>query len=416
MSISIADATIRTDAHTSQNEGRSLRPLSQATVLVAEDHGFQRRLLVRMLSSLGANTVLEASTGKDALEAIGRDKTIDLIVSDLDMEEMDGMELIRHASQIGYSGNIIITSSHERELLDSVGKMARAYGVALLGILKKPVTLECLENLMAAAQTAAAQRPERIFGIDEISDGISAGEFHPYFQPKIDLASGRVVGAEALARWRHPEFGMIGPNAFIPPLERAGQLESLTFQMIAQASTAGRRWRDAGAHVTVSVNLSPSLLDNPGLAARVAGIVSSAGLKPQDIVLEITETAAARNLGSTLENLVRLRMRGFGLSIDDYGTGFSTLQQLQLVPFTELKIDKCFVAGCDASNSFRSIIGSSVQLAHGLGAIAVAEGIETRSEWEVLKQSGCDAAQGYLISRPLSEADFVEFIQSNPVI
>jgi EAL domain-containing protein (putative c-di-GMP-specific phosphodiesterase class I) len=159
----------------------------------------------------------------------------------------------------------------------------------------------------------------------------------------------------------------------------------------------------------VSVNLSLASLTDAMLADRITAIVRSARLDPRHMTLEITESAAMSNVASALENLARLRMHGFGLSIDDYGTGYASMQQLTRIPFTELKIDQGFVTGCVANHATRAIVESSVGMAHRLGIKSVAEGVETQSDWDALKAVSCDIAQGYFIAKPMDASSFVEF-------
>src|ERR1700761_6666564 len=206
------------------------------TVLVAEDHNFQRRTVVRMLNTLGVKEVLEAKNGFEALGILNEKGRVDLLICDLDMGQMDGMELIRNIGASDSVGAVIVLSGHERSILDTVAKMAHAYGVKLLGAIDKPLTLDRLQNILdlpslSVASTTAGHQ----FSIEEIRQGIRQAQFEPFFQPKVILSNGLVVGAEALARWRHPEKGVIGPNAFIPPLEQAGEIEELTFLMLKRA-------------------------------------------------------------------------------------------------------------------------------------------------------------------------------------
>jgi EAL domain-containing protein (putative c-di-GMP-specific phosphodiesterase class I)/FixJ family two-component response regulator len=385
-------------------------------VLVAEDHDFQRRTLARMLRSLGALQVLEASNGKEALEIIqGADTVpVDIVVCDLNMPEMDGMEFIRHLGQTGREIAIIIISAQDRALLNSVEKMTRAYGVRLLGVIQKPIELEALKELIAR-HTSPTRKLVRSFAevpsfsLEQILHGVKEKQFEPFFQPKVELATGGVVGAEALARWCHPELGLIGPYAFIPTLEQRGRLDELTFLMLDKAASACYSWRRHGLELTVSVNLSLASLTDTTLADRITQVVRAAGLEPRYMMLEITETAAMTEVAPALENLSRLRMRGFGLSVDDYGTGFSSLRQLTRVPFTELKIDQGFVTGCAENASSRAIVESSVEMARRLNIKSVAEGVETQADWDVLKASGCDMAQGYFKAKPMDGQSFLEF-------
>ncbi|MBI5860981.1 MAG: EAL domain-containing response regulator [Rhodocyclales bacterium] len=382
--------------------------------LVVEDDDFQRRTVARMLRSLGAPEVREARDGKQALASMQGAAPADLVVCDLDMPEMDGMEFIRHLGQANSAASIIICSAQDSALLNSVDKMARAYGVRLLGVIEKPVTLQGLEDLIKMHE-ASKPRPLNAsagapgFSLEEILHGVREKQFEPHFQPKVALATRKVLGAEALARWRHPQHGLVAPYAFIAQLEQSGKIDELTLLMLEKSALACRAWRERGMDLVVSVNLSLVSLADTMVADRITDTVRSAGFDPRYMILEITETAAMTEVAPALENLARLRMRGFGLSVDDYGTGFSSLRQLTRVPFSELKIDQSFVTGCAANPSSRAIVESSIEMARRLELKSVAEGVETQAEWDVLQATGCDMAQGYFIAKPMQEDAFVSF-------
>lgn len=387
-------------------------------VLVVEDHDFQRRTLARMLRSLGAREVLEAGDGLQALAIIHGSTPIDLVVCDLDMPEMDGMEFIRHLGQEELAISLIISSAKERALLDSVEKMAHAYGVQLLGTLEKPVNLVGIKTLIARQEppkpkvvNTSVNTPS--FNLEQILHGLQQQQFEPFFQPKMELATGRLVGAEALARWRHPEHGVIAPYAFIALLEQSKNIDDLTFTMLEKAAIECRAWREYGLELTVSVNLSLASLTDIKLADKITQIVRTAGLDPKYMVLEITETAAMTEVAYALENLARLRMRGFGLSIDDYGTGYSSMQQLARIPFSELKIDQSFVTGSKLSKATRAIVESSVGIARSMAIKSVAEGVETQADWDAMKAAKCDVAQGYFIAKPMDASSFLEFCSAH---
>ncbi|MFZ2004838.1 MAG: response regulator [Stellaceae bacterium] len=189
---------------------------SELCFLVAEDSDFQRRMLIGMLKRLGAKEVLDAADGRSALDLFRAAETpVDIIISDLDMPGMDGMELIRHIGEAGLPVSIILSSAIEHAVLSSVQTMAKAYGIDLLAAIEKPVTSQKLEAVIERYQPPQrSDRPRAAsspFSIDEVRRGLQNGEFEPFYQPKIDLATGRAVGAEALARWRHPERGVVGP-------------------------------------------------------------------------------------------------------------------------------------------------------------------------------------------------------------
>lgn len=381
-------------------------------VLVVEDHDFQRRTTARMLRSLGAREVLEASNGRQALALLAGSAQVDIVLCDLDMPEVDGMELIRHIGEANSTASVIIASAQERSVLASVEKMADAYGIRMLGVIEKPVTFSALDHLTSRHTHPEPQRTfaaESGFGLGEILRGLGEQQFEPFFQPKLEMATGRLLGAEALARWRHPTRGVIAPHAFVSLLEQSGHIDELTFLMLERAADACRGWRERGLDLTVSVNLSLVSLTDTTLAGRITKVVRSRGLDPAHMILEITETTALTAVAPALENLNRLRMRGFGLSIDDFGTGFASLQQLMRIPFTELKIDQSFVTGWAANPSLRTICESSVEMARRLNIASVAEGVETQADWDGLKATGCGSAQGHLVARPMDGTAFLDF-------
>ena len=386
--------------------------LSELRFLVAEDHEFQRKTLVRALQGLGALHIQEAADGRDALACFrNATEAMDIIICDLDMPNMDGMEFIRHVGETGTKASIILTSALDRNLIAAVATMTQAYGINLLGAIEKPATPQKLQDLIerhatSAPRSAAAQAaiPEA-----EIVEALDKAQFEPFFQPKVDLVKGEVVGAEALARWRHPQRGMVPPNAFIPLLENKGLIDKLTWFMVDRSAAVCAAWRGHGLSITVSVNLSLKSLDDPALADRITELVQKRGLQPRDMILEITESAAMTVVARALEKLARLRVKGLGLSIDDYGTGYSSMQQLARIPFTELKIDRSFVTAVAANAQRGIILQSSIDMAQKLGLTVVAEGVETRADWNQLKRIGCSLAQGYFIAKPMPAAEFEEW-------
>jgi EAL domain-containing protein (putative c-di-GMP-specific phosphodiesterase class I)/FixJ family two-component response regulator len=391
---------------------------SNLVALVVEDDGFQRRTVARMLRSLGVSDVREARDGKEGLASMQGSAPVDLVVCDLDMPEMDGMEFLRHLGRASSEASVVISSAKDRALAVSVEKMALAYGVRLLGLMEKPVTLAGLEDMIARRDSTEPQL-KRLSGADhgysleEILHGVRNNQFVPFYQPKVALATGRVLGMEALARWHHPEHGLVAPYSFISVLEVSGDIDELTMTILKDAAGACCRLHKRGLELTVSVNLSLASLTDTKMADRIAKVVHSIGLDPRYMIFEITETAAMTQIAPALENLIRLRMRGFGLAVDDFGTGFASLEQLMRVPFTELKIDGTFVTGCAANAASGIIVESNIEMARKLGITSVAEGVESLADWQLLKAARCDIAQGYFIARPMDEGLFVEFCIAN---
>jgi EAL domain-containing protein (putative c-di-GMP-specific phosphodiesterase class I)/CheY-like chemotaxis protein len=394
-----------------------LHDVAELRFLVVEDQGFQRWAVGHALETLGAKHVFSAEDGRAALEIYkNAAPAIDVIITDLNMPGMDGIEFIRHVSDYGAPVALILASDQAPALVASVEKMALAYGVNLLEGMQKPVTAKKLSAALARytrpdpVQTQSPKKRE--FSLGEINEGLGRGEFVPYFQAKVDLANGLVRGAEAVARWNHPLHGLVTPEFFVSVLEASWEIDDLTTTMLRSAAACCRGWRAEGTVASVSVNVSLTSLTDVTLADRLTEIVGQEGIEPRDVVLEVTETAAASHLGKVLGNLSRLRMKGFGLAIDDYGTGYSSMQQLTRIPFTELKIDQSFVRNAPSSSSSRAMLESSLEMARKLGIVAVAEGVETQEEVVLLRELGCDMAQGYLVSRPLACGEFSGWLQN----
>jgi EAL domain-containing protein (putative c-di-GMP-specific phosphodiesterase class I)/FixJ family two-component response regulator len=391
--------------------------ISSLGFLVVEDHEFQKWHCCSVLTQMGATRVLSAQDGNAALELLGQPGLpIDIVISDLNMPEMDGMALIRKIAESGVASSLIIVSSVGRAVLASTEAMAQAYGVRLLGAIEKPVTARKLAALLdrheATPMAGAPPRSAKTFTAEEIAEGLRGDQFEAFYQPKVDVKTGETRGAEALVRWHHPVHGLVYPGDFIEAMEANGLLATLTWRVLRSAVDNCRIWREAGLDINVSVNITVSALEDVSFAERLVALVAEAGLSPRHLMLEITETAAARDLGRKLETLSRLRMRGFGLSIDDYGTGYSSMQRLSRVPFTELKIDQSFVRGAATQPSSRAMLESSILSAAKLGIPAVAEGVETKPELDMLLSLACPLAQGFYIAQPLEAKDFLDWVRA----
>jgi diguanylate cyclase (GGDEF)-like protein len=234
-----------------------------------------------------------------------------------------------------------------------------------------------------------------------------------YFQPQLRAATGEVVGAEALVRWAHPKLGLLAPDRFIDLAEQNGLMPSLTALVMREATAQAALWRKAGHHLRVSVNLSATCLNDPTLLPLIDEVLGR-GLAAEDLVLEVTETSLMTEPEPSLAAMKRLAKRGVGVSIDDYGTGYSSLGYLNDLPATELKIDRSFTARVVSDPRTAAIIAGTVELAHRLGIRIVAEGIEDEAALTVMKELGCDETQGYLHSRPLAATLFLQWLGTTP--
>jgi EAL domain-containing protein (putative c-di-GMP-specific phosphodiesterase class I)/FixJ family two-component response regulator len=373
--------------------------------MVVEDHGFQRRMALRLLADLGIGEVHEAADGGAGLDLLqGLPQPPDVVLVDLDMPGMDGVEFIGHVAQRRLARGVALVSALDPALLNTVQTMARAYGLHVLGSVEKPLTIDKLQALLTRYEERMHEpNDDEVVevGIDELRNALVHGEIVPWFQPQVEFGYGKVVAVEALARWQRRDGQVVRPHHFVPMLEREGLAAVLTDSILDQACAWKRRWDGEGMGCKLAVNVSPAVLHDPAAADRYQQIVQAHGIDPAQVVLEITESLLMAEAARGLGVLARLRLKGFGLSIDDFGTGYSSLAQLSQVPFTELKIDQGFVSGAHAQPRKRAVIEASLDLARKLQLDTVAEGVETVEDWQMLAELGCGMAQGYLIAPPV---------------
>ncbi len=384
-------------------------PMLGLRVLVVEDSDVQRAHAVSLVQAMGVEGVWEASDGEEGLVVLAKEGGIDLVLLDLEMPGMDGVTFIGEVAARGFRPRVIIVSSQEAEVLRAVRLMAETYGLVLPGLIPKPLNREALVRLLAEAPlftgpktTPKAQGEKPDISAGDIRRGISEDEFLCFFQPQITMKGAFIRGVEALARWRHPEFGLLGPAAFLPQAEADEELISdLTMCILERVGESWHGWVRRGLLMEVSVNLSARSLGVAGFADRLLETTNHLELPPKAIVFEVTESASVANLGHCLANLARLRIWGFKLSIDDFGTGFATFEQLERMPFTELKIDQSITMMLPMAARQMALANRMIQLAQDLKLAVVAEGIETLAAWRAIRELGCEFGQGYFIARPM---------------
>ncbi|WP_421194391.1 EAL domain-containing response regulator [Aeromonas jandaei] len=382
--------------------------------MVVEDHAFQRKALMHQIRDLGYQQLLEARDGQEALELCQR-HSVDILFCDLRMPGMDGMALLRRLSLGGFSGGIILSSALEDDVVEAVLRMSAAYGLQVLGRIEKPSTKQQLKVLIESwspRQEQAQKEDGHRLGLDELRRALDDDQIVPWYQPKVSFATGEWVGMEALARWQHPEYGLVSPGRFIPLAENNGLIDQLTEIIINRSLRDGHLWEETGLSLNLSMNLSTTSLIEGDLCNSLIAQCQRWSINPELITLEVTESSFVQDVGKSLEVLTRLRMHGFGLSIDDFGTGYSSMQQLALLPFTELKLDRSFVDRCYADPSRLAIIESSIELARKLGLKSVAEGVEDELTWQQLAKLGCDVCQGFFSARPMPRSELQEWHRS----
>jgi EAL domain-containing protein (putative c-di-GMP-specific phosphodiesterase class I)/ActR/RegA family two-component response regulator len=386
------------------------------SVLIVDDDELVRTVIRRMLTEIGVGATHVADTANVALDTVARLRTdLDVIVSDLEMPGVDGLEFLRRLSEQLPHAAVIILSGKAPDILRSVELMAREYGLHVIGVLPKPTTLAALRDTLDRYQPAPTKHAPVTPGTvtpDDLGRGLDRREFELFYQPKVELATGIVCGAEALVRWRHPTLGLLSPALFITMAEELGLMPRMTIGLLEQATTELRRWLESGLDMSVSVNVSQSCLADTTFSNSVLDACARHGVSPRKLIVEITETVVMTDVAHCLETLARLRMHGVGLAIDDFGTGHSSFQQLSRVPFTELKIDRSFVTGASRQPLLRTIVESNVLMARALGLACAGEGIETQEDWDLLRDLGCDLGQGYFIAGPMEGPQLPAWIRA----
>ena len=388
---------------------------TSANILVVDDETFMRDLNRRALAQLGFTAVTTCASAGCALEAIdAATSPIDLILLDLNMPDMDGVQMVRHLVERGFRGGLILVSGEDERMQQAAERLIQAHRITTLGHLHKPLDRRLLAGLLqnwtpaalperpTTLQANATAAATKAYSAEDVRAAIANDELINFYQPQVSLATGRLVGVETLVRWQHPRDGMVFPDGFIGVAEAHGLISDLTRKVIHGSLAFARAWfQETGSALPIAVNVSMDDLGDLDFADHVARAAEEAGVPAKDVTLEVTESRLMQELRGPLEVLTRLRLKRFRLSIDDFGTGHSSLAQLRDMPFHELKIDRGFVHGAGTDATLGAILEASVTLAKQLGLQIVAEGVEDRADWNLVQRAGCDTAQGYFIARPM---------------
>lgn len=372
-------------------------------VLVLDDEPFMLRLLAQMLAGLGYASVTTCESGSLALEQVDAASPPDLILMDLNMPQMDGIEFVRKLVEHGYRGSLLLISGEDERVMQMAEKVVQAHHIDVLGHLHKPPSRNALAKALRKwrPHSEVQATEEKSYEADELRHAIEHGQLTNHYQPKVMVDSGAVVGVETLVRWQHPRDGLVFPDRFVAIAEEHGLIDRLTRVVLGEALSQASLWRGQELPLRIAVNVSMDNLYSVDFADFVAASAASAEHPPQDLMLEVTEGRLMQDQRAPLETLTRLRMKRFRLSIDDFGTGHSSLAQLRDISFDELKIDRSFVHGALRDETARAMYDASLGLGKQLGMEVVAEGVEDSDDWKLLRLTGCDLAQGYFIGRPM---------------
>ncbi|MYM22167.1 EAL domain-containing protein [Duganella sp. FT135W] len=384
-------------------------------VMVVDDDAFMLDYISAAFDELGTFDIVIESDSKRGLWLLQQTRP-DLLVCDLAMPGMDGIEFLRLAASTEFRGGVILHSGMDLSVRVAAERLAKAHGLHVLGAFEKPLNRSALVAALGRLGNRQSIRRTQEYAdrlsAEDMRDGLLADRVEIYFQPKVLLEQRQMVGVECLARWRHPTRGLLPPAAFIPLIEEYGLIDELTLLILRKGTAQLGRWLRDGYDFKIAVNVSMDNLNRLDLPEIFQAISTEAGVPPTHIVLEMTETRLMDNFLLSLEILTRLRLKGFHLSIDDFGTGFSTMENLKQLPFSELKIDRAFVDGASKDHAARMILESSVRLGKIFNLNLVAEGVETQEDWNLVASSGCDQVQGYFVAKPMKADDLIEWKNS----
>ena len=410
------------------------RALKNSRLLVLDDESMVCDFIDQVATGDGFDVVTTLEPNEFASSY--RSHEPDVIILDLKISGHDGIEQLRFLATNECQASILLISGMDGRVLNTARRLGATQGLRMTKTLPKPfgpnelrsalddargLTLSgsgrngSSRNSLAKMKVYGTPRnsspPSQPVSEDELRRAIEQQELVLHYQPKVDLRCGRVLGAEALVRWRHHRRGLIMPDAFIPLAEETGLIKSLTRFVTKRALEQCAAWTAEGMQLSVAVNISAPNLSDLTFADEMAELVSGCGLAGHQLILEVTESEAMSDPVRTMDVLSRLRLNGIELAIDDFGTGFSSLAELRNMPFSEIKIDKSFVIDSIVDKEARVFVRSIIELGRDLGLTVVAEGVENEEIWRLLVSLGCDVAQGYYIARPMDAEEWTNWIK-----
>lgn len=382
--------------------------------LLVDDDPVFRALAEDMVLDAGVAAIETADDGLSVIAKLKAGLNPDLLICDLNMPTHDGVSLIRALAERRFPGKVLIISGEDSAVIETVAKLARMQSLDIIGSIRKPLTMEAL-NAVLARGVSAQPRPQPKVVLDPampslLDAAIERGALHPFFQAKVSMADSRIVGAEALARIAVSDTTYTNPVPYIELAERNNRIDDLTFVMTRAVALHTKSFFVDGRPMPVSINISPVSLTRLNFPDMMANAVEGVGIPASQVTLEVTETRLLEYGPEALDIFARLRIKGFGLSIDDFGTGASNIDRLQMYPFTELKIDQTFTRSALTDGFARASVEMSVRLAKEMGLKIVAEGVETVEMWNFLQDLGIDEAQGYLMAKPMAPDAFLTLL------
>ncbi|HDY7845209.1 TPA: EAL domain-containing response regulator [Vibrio vulnificus] len=370
-------------------------------ILVVDDHPIHLTLMKQQLAKIPNTRVATEQTVASALSTLSDDH-YDFVFCDLDMPHSDGIDLLISLNEQKYAGNVALISALDRPIISAVSAMCENFSFQVLGKISKPYSnndiQQLLDNAANALKPARKLRRRVDVSDQEFLFDLANGRVKNYYQPLVDCRTGDVVGYEALARWLHPIHGMLSPEHFLPIVERCNLSHEL-FDIVTDNAIRDARYIKQGHRI--SINADQINIEDGNFSENFIDKCLENQVEPNVFTIEITENTSFSNNVALYKNLAKLRLNGVNISIDDFGTGHSSLEKLSLLPFNELKIDRSFVSEMEIDSKKQKIVNSICGLAKSLNLKIVAEGVEKQSTWNMLKKYNIDVCQGYLFNKPM---------------
>lgn len=386
--------------------------IETSSVLVMDDQEEVCRLAVKQLEHIGLRA--EGVCTKAELASALDQAHPDLLLLDLSLGDSDAVEIFQMLSQRSFAGCTILMSGHGAPVLEHARRIGQRSGITIGGVLRKPFRQQDLRDLLFSRPAPAVDDEVEEASSDDpmlLQRALREKWLEFWYQPKIELKNLEVIGAESLARIRHPERGILPPAAFLPGAD-TDALHALTMQAVDDAFAMGRRLEGLLPAPCLSVNLAGRTLQHPALLDQLKGIRDLAE-SPTRLTLEITESDVIEDTEAAQEFAMRAVLHGFAVSIDDFGSGYSTFERLRHIPFSELKLERSVVNGCARDRQLRSICQAAAQLGHDFEAEVVGEGVEEVEDLEVLRELGFDLVQGFYFARPMPADDFLVYVKDS---
>lgn len=385
------------------------------SVLLLDDDEFTMLYLEEMLRDMGLADVRMETDGRRALEVMQRQPP-GLLIFDLNMPNFDGIEVMRSLADMQYSGAVILLSGADKHILQSTQILVEQYGIRMLASIKKPASREQLSDALGHyLDQWPESRVGYLAGGDELSTeevraGIASGCVLPFFQPKVATNGRKVKGVECLARWRAADGKVLGPQTFIPVVEAQGLSKDFLVALLMPTLALMAAWRAEGLEFGLSINITADNLEQVDLPDFLEREMARHQIPHKFLTLELTEGRLYSKSRAALDVITRIRIKGFNLSIDDYGTGYSNLDSLKKMPFNELKVDRSFIVGAVSDPKTAAILQSTVTLGKALDLRTVAEGVESEQDFALVKSLAIDEVQGFGVARPMPASELASWI------